>query len=176
MSHRSRKRNREKKRELKEAPSRPKGKFAIIGRRRFALAAVAGMLTMILIAVLGGRQPPRITVVNRTGEPLNDLKIDFPGGSVGKESVPDGDKASLLLRPAPENFKRPGSGPITLTCKVGNDLPSRFFSRVHGQDYGAHDIITVARQPDGAVVVTASEPGGGGMSFRDLLRRVGIGR
>jgi hypothetical protein len=133
------------------------------------------MLTMIVYALVVGRQPPRITVINRTGEPLNDVRVEFPGGSVGGGSVPDGDKASFLLRPAPENPQRPG-GPITLTYRVGNDPPSRFHSRVHGQEYGAHDIINVARQPDGKTIAIPGPEGGGGVGFRDLLKRIGIGR
>lgn len=177
MSHRSGKKNRTrgpKNKTKSDANSPPRKPLSLLRRRRVLIAALAGFLTMVLIAVLGGRQPPRITVVNGTGEPLNDVRVDFPGGSVSSDPVPDGGKASLLLRPDPADPKRPGSGPITLSYRVGEREPSRFFSRVHGQDYGSHDIITIARQPDGKVVVTPSPPGGWGVNVRDLLRRVGI--
>jgi hypothetical protein len=178
MSRRSRQANKEKttrkQKPKADMDSPPKKPFALLRRRRVLLAALAGLLTMILIAVLGGRQPPRITVVNKTGEPLTSIKFEFPGGSVESDPVPDEGKASVLLRPDPANPKRPGSGPVTLTYRVGNGPPNRFMSRVHGQDYGAHDIVTIARQPDGSIVVTPSPPGGWGISFRDLLRRVGI--
>jgi hypothetical protein len=176
MSRRSRKVDRERaaRKQKAEAESPPKKPFFILRRRRVLLAALAGLLTMILIAVLGGRQPPRITVVNKTGEPINGVKVDFPGGSVEADPVPEEGKASVLLRPDPANPKPPGSGPITLTYRVGNGAPNRFFSRVHGQEYGSHDIITILREPNGAIVAMPSPPGGWGISFRDLLRRVGI--
>ena len=176
MSHRS---GKKRKKDAKDGPkpeseSPKKSPFAVLRRRRVTLAAVAGLLTMLLIAALGGRQPPRITVINRTGEPIIGLRIDFPGGSVEAPTVPDGGKGSLLLRPDPADPKPPGSGPITLTYRVGDQSPRRFFSRVHGQDYGAHDVITINRQPDGRIVEVPSPPGGWGVRFRDLFRRIGI--
>ncbi len=177
MSRRTGKGKTEKKSPRKpkaEAETATKKPFALLRRRRVLLAALAGTLTMILIAVIGGRQPPRITLVNKSGEPLNGVKVDFPGGSVEADPVPDGGKASVLLRPDPADPKRPGSGPITLTYRVGDGAPNRFFSRVHGQEYGAHDIITIVREPNGGIVAIPSPPGGAGISFRDLLRRVGI--
>jgi hypothetical protein len=138
------------------------------------LAALAGMLTMILYAVIAGRQPPRITVVNKTGEPLTGLRLEFPGGSVEPDPVPEDGKTSVLLLPGPGKTDRPGSGPITLFYHVANGPRNRFMSRVHGQDYGSHDIITIARDPTGQVVVTPSPPGGWGISLREMLRRVGI--
>ena len=152
-----------------------KSVFSVLRRRRVTLAAAAGLLTMLLIAVLGGRQPPRITVINRTGEPgSSGSGSEFPGGSVEAPTVPDGGKGSMLLRPDPDDPKRPGSGPITLIYRVGDGAPRRFFSRIHGQDYGAHDVITINRQPDGSIVDVPSPPGGWGVRFRDVLRRVGI--
>lgn len=175
MSHRSGKKKKEPKDGPKpESESPKKSPLGLLRRRRVTLAAAAGLLTMLLIAVLGGRQPPRVTLINKTGEPIHDIRVDFPGGSVTAESVPDGGKGSLLLRPDPANPKPPGSGPITLTYRVGDQLPRKFISRVHGQDYGAHDVIAINRQPDGGIVEMPSPPGGWGVRFSDLLRRVGI--
>lgn len=178
MSRRS-----EKKKGPKEKATRSKAKpeatppartpMSLLKRRRVLIAALAGFVTMILMAVIGGRQPPRITVINRTGETLNDVKVEYPGGSVTAEPVPEGGRASLLLRPDPANPKPPGSGPITVTCRIGEGLPVRFFSVVHGREYGAHDVLNVIRQPDGQGLISPA-PTGGKPDLKNLLRRIGI--
>ena len=178
MSHRSGKRKPKEKSPKDQAKpgteSASKKTLGLLRRRRLTLAAVAGLITMLLIAVLGGRQPPRVTVINQSGEPLNGVRIDFPGGSVSADPVSDGGKASMLLRPDPATPTPPGSGPITLLYRVGEAKENVFRSWAHGRAYGAHDIITIARKPDGTIVVTPSPPGGGGVRFRDLIRRLGI--
>jgi hypothetical protein len=176
MSHRPGKRRKKGgKAEAKpEAESPRKRTLALLLRRPVTLIAVVGLLILLVMAIVGGRQPPRITLINQTGEPLRDVRIEFPGGLAAAEVVNDGGKASLLLRPDPDTPKPPGSGPIKLVYRVGDGTPNIFISRVHGQDYGAHDVITIARRPDGRIVEVPNLPGGRGFRFRDLLRRVGI--
>lgn len=178
MSHRSGKRKSKEKAPKDQdgsgTESVAKKSLAVLRWRRVTLAAVAGLITMLLIALLGGREPPRITVINQSGELLNGVRIDFPGGSVSAQPVPDGGKASMLLRPDPATPTPPGSGPISLFYRLGGAGENVFRSWAHGRNYGAHDVFTIARQPDGSVVVNPSPPGGGGVRFRDLIRRLGI--
>jgi hypothetical protein len=178
MSQRSGKRKKQgdKPKAKPEAESPRKRTLALFLRRPVTLIGIAGLLTLLVMAIVNGRQPPRVTVVNRTGDLLRDVHVDFPGGTASTDVVNDGGTGSMLLRPDPATPKPPGSGPITLVYRVGNGAPNHFFSRVHGQEYGAHDVITIVRQPDGAIIAAPSAPGGGGFRFGDLLRRIGIGR
>lgn len=176
MSHRSGKRKKPggEPEAKPEAESPRKRTLKLLLRRPVTLVGIVGLLLLLGMAIVGGRQPPRITVINRTGEPLRDVRVDFPGGSATLDAVHDGGKGSLLLRPDPATPRPPGSGPITLVYRVGDGPPGRFMSRVHGQDYGAHDVITIARQPNGQIAVTPSAPAVGNPWLRNLLRRVGI--
>jgi hypothetical protein len=177
MSHRSGKRKKAKgaKAEVQpEAESPKKRTLALLLRRPVTLVAIAGLLVLLVMTLVNGRTPPRITLINRTGEPLREIRIEYPGAAAEVPGdVADGGKGSLLLRPNPADPKPPGSGPITITYKVGDGPPNRFFSRVHGQSYGAHDVLTIVREPDGKIVAMPQQEGGG-VGFRALLRRVGI--
>jgi hypothetical protein len=177
MSHRSTRRRKKRDEAAKAEAESPKKRTLVrLLRRPVTLIGIAGLLALLVMTAINGRVPPRITVVNRTGLPLRDVRVEFPGGTAAVDEVNDGGKGSILLRPDPATPKAPGSGPITLTYHVGDGPPNHFFSRVHGQEYGAHDIITIARQPDGGIVAMPNDGpgGGGGFRIRDLLRRVGI--
>jgi hypothetical protein len=178
MSHRAGKRKKAKgaKAEVQpEAESPKKRTLALLLRRPVTLVAIAGLLLLLVMTLVNGRTPPRITLINRTGEPLREIRVEYPGGVAEVPgTVADGGKGSLLLRPNPADPKPPGSGQIKLTYHVGDGPRNLFVSRIHGQAYGAHDVLTIVREPDGKIVAMPEQPGGGGFRFRDILRRVGI--
>jgi hypothetical protein len=165
---------RNKRKPASETPEAPRRRpLLVLSKRRFALAALAGLLTMLFMAILGGRVPPRITLVNQTGEPLADIRIEYPGGSIQAGDLPAGEKASFLLRPDPDAPPKPGKA-VLITWKLGNGLPGRFFSVAHGQEFGAHDVLAISRLPDGSVTVMPNPSSGWNFSVRAMLRRVGI--
>jgi hypothetical protein len=78
MSQRSRK----KKREGTSTPVPTEPPKDQRKRRRWRVALIVAVVgvTMLVMSLINGLQPPMLTLYNKTGGTLNEIRIAFPGG------------------------------------------------------------------------------------------------
>jgi hypothetical protein len=171
MSQRSRK----KKREGKSTPATepPKDQRKKRRWRVTLLVAVAGV-SMLLISLIGGLQPPMLTLYNKTGGQLNDIRISFPGGEGKAAPVPDGGQTTLVLRPSPNAPKPAGPHFIRLDVVMPDGKPIVIKSSALAKDAGSHEVFYARPQATGGYEIVYQGAGGPRFSLRDILRGIGI--
>jgi hypothetical protein len=145
------------------------------GRWRVAIILGAFAITMLFVSLIGGLQPPMLTLYNKTGGPLTQIRVEYLGGEGRAEPVPDGGKTTLVLRPDPAAPKKPDGAPfMRLEVAMPDGMPFVIRSFVLATKPGSHEVFIARRQPQGTYEVVYQGPGGFQLSFRDILRRIGI--
>ena len=136
MSQRSRKSKREG--NSTPAPDAARDKRKKRRWRVTLLVAVAGV-TMLALSLIGGLQPPMLTLYNKTGGPLNDIRIAFPGGEGKAAPVPDGSQTTLVLRPTANAPKPAGPHFIRLDVVMPDGKAIVIRSSALAKEAGSHE-------------------------------------
>jgi hypothetical protein len=166
---------RKKKREGKSTPA-PEVAKAQRKKRRWRvtlLVAVAGV-SMLIISLVGGLQPPMLTLYNKTGGPLNDIRIAFPGGEGKSAPVPDGGQTTLVLRPDANAPKPAGPHFIRLDVVMPDGKPIVVKSTALAKDAGSHEVFYARQNGLGSYEIVYQGTGGPRFSLRDILRSMGF--
>jgi hypothetical protein len=171
MSQRLRKKKREGKSTPDPEPAKDKRR-----KRRWRvtlLVAVAGV-TMLVMSLVGGLQPPMLTLYNKTGGPLNDIRVAFPGGEGKAPPVPDGGQTTLVLRPAADAPKPAGPHFLRLDVVTPDGRSIVIRSTALAKEAGSHEVFYARPNGTGSYEIVYQGAGGPRFSIRDILRSMGI--
>jgi len=153
-----------------EPPARG-GRFARFRRWRVTIVATTLILVVALASLVSGLQPPRLTLINKTGAPIADLRVDFPGGTAVGPPVENGETVTLSLRAGPAPAADAG---LTLQFRRPDGTTFKLRSRSLGKGRGTHEVFTAVGLPDGTIQVVKNEgPAVGGGGLRGMFRRLG---
>ena len=176
MSERQAKKARQREAKQAETAVDSRKAVALLRRRRVTLIAVAFVLVMLGVSFFNGSREPRLTLYNKTGATLRELRVEFAGALKTFDTIADNDKLSISLQPtAPPPADAPNKGLLVLQFRREDGPPIKFRSWAAANDSKLHQVFTAVSLPDGRVNVMPLEEGGAaGFNFRALLRRVGI--
>jgi hypothetical protein len=173
-----RKAKKERRREAKRAEEAlgSRKAVALLRRRRVTLIAVAFVLVALAVSVFNVNREPRLTLVNKTGATLREIRIEYAGDVKTFDLVTDGEKISTSLQPdAMPPADAPNKGLLVLQFRREDGPPFKLRSWAAANDPKLHQVFTAVSLPDGRInVIPLEEGGAAGIDFLGLLRRIGI--
>jgi len=144
--------------------------------RRFLFLGVVALSFPILEVIAYQFRTITITIVNRTREPLQRLKVSYDGGAFDADEVkPDG----VLTRVIRPDFSFKGDHALTYQMSIRFASGTGFMSqigRVGSLDFSATEIYTVVAQPpDGHIQLQHTTRPGFPLSLvRDVAEKLGL--
>lgn len=143
-------------------------------RWRITIACAILAAAVGLIGLINSFRPPRVSLLNKSGATLEEIRLEFPEGQRAVDTLGEGESISFSLPIPPADGKPPGL--VVLRIKLPGGTTSRIMSRRGGR--GSHEVFTAQGLPDGSVQLAPNRGRGDGFAvdFRSLLRKFGLGK
>ena len=175
MSERKAKKDRQRDAKRAEETVSSRKTTSLLRRRRVTLIAIAVAVLVLLVSFVNNGQEPRLTLMNKTGATLREIRVEFPGGLKTVDSLEDGGKLTLSLQPEQTPPPDAAKGLVTLQFRREDGPPFKLRSWAAAKETKMHQVFTAVSLPDGRInVIPLDETGTARFNFRGLLRRVGI--
>ena len=176
MSERKAKKERQREAKRAEEALGTRKLKSLLRRRRVTLIAVAFVLVGLAVSFFNLSREPRLTLVNKTGATLREIRVEYAGDLKMFDAVADGDKLSASLTPkSPPPAGATDQGLLTVQFRREDGPPFKLRSWAAANDPKLHQVFTAVSLPDGRInLIPLAEGGVMKFDFRALLRRVGI--